>query len=41
MSHYGKQNKKKWHKEVKDLTAELHDAMEIKFTGGEPIMIPS
>ena len=38
--HYGKQNKKKWHKEVKDLTTELHDAMEIKFTGGEPIMIP-
>lgn len=39
-AHYGKIRSNRWHKEVKDLTHELDGAMEIKFTGGEPIMIP-
>lgn len=38
--HYGNYRKNKWHREVKDITPKLHSAMEIKFTGGEPIMIP-
>ena len=39
-AHYGKIRGNRWHKEVKDLTHELDGAMEIKFTGGEPTMIP-
>jgi MoaA/NifB/PqqE/SkfB family radical SAM enzyme len=38
--HYINLRDRKWHKEVGDITQHLSNAQVVKFTGGEPMMIP-